>query len=544
MPYGADPTAPPTTGGYGKDPTEAAWQKMRGGGDQADAGGSMLGAMWKGFLHGAGDVPYGVAQMAQHAAAPLKQPIQRAVNALGMGGGPQGQQPPDMDQLVKQREQVYGQSPAVRAHPIASGVGRLGGEMAATAPLALVPGGTATLPGRLGMGAATGAFAAAAQPVAGGNFAAEKLKQAGLGAAGGLAGGALGEAVGSSLGKAIAGDTPQAIDAALNKSFRQAVKPGIGGRTNISQLGAQDRRILSAVDSIIAEKPHLALTDAYGNQIQGQLPRTLRQFSEAIEQTKSTLFRSYNQMATAAGTQGAMVDLSPAIQELQKISGTPAVRDFYPRVAADANQLAQNLAARRAYTTEEAQDAIQAINRSLTPFYKNPTQETVNHAAVMAPVVRLLREGLDQAVERFQGPGYQNLKLRYGALRDIEKDIASAVHRDANKRGLTDVFWDIPASEEALRGILTLNPAALARAGTIKMAQAGMRYINSPNRAISRLFERRMASAPSGPLRQTIGGGIQSVAPGVGALGGGLTVRQVGQPGPQGGTITGVDQLR
>jgi hypothetical protein len=47
------------------------------------------------------------------------------------------------------------------------------------------------------------------------------------------------------------------------------------------------------------------------------------------------------------------------------------------------------------------------------------------------------------------------------------------------------------ASEEAIRGVLTLNPAALARAGGIRAAKAAVKYVNDPNRAIERMFVRR-----------------------------------------------------
>jgi hypothetical protein len=537
MPYGADPTEPPATGGYGKDPTQLAWQKMRGGGEQADAGESTLGALWKGFLHGAGDVPYGVAQIAQHAAAPFKQPIQRAVNALRMGGGPQGQQPPDMDQMIRQREQVYEQSPAVRAHPIASGAGRLAGEMAATAPLAAI-GGAATIPGRIGMGAVTGALAAAAQPVTGRNFATEKLKQAGLGAGGGLAG----EALGSVLGKAIAGNSPQAVEAALTRNYRQAVKPGLVGPKNFSRLASADRNMLGAVDSIINERQHLTFDDPSGGApIIGKLPKTLSQFSDAIEQVKSTLFKSYDQKVSQAGPR---VDMAPVVQEMRQLASSPELA--LPSNSALKTSLlkdADHFEKVGSYSTEDAQQLIQHLNKKIQSAYRAGGQEAVSYSTAMAPVLKTFRSELDSAVTQFQGPGYQALRDQYMRLRSIEEGVAKAVNREGNKvpGGFGAHLVDLGLSGVALHALATANLKELGVAAATKAAQYALRWYNSPNRAIERLFANRLASqTPPSALQQ----GIGSALPGIGALGGGLTVREVGQPGPQGGTITGIDQLR
>jgi hypothetical protein len=87
------------------------------------------------------------------------------------------------------------------------------------------------------------------------------------------------------------------------------------------------------------------------------------------------------------------------------------------------------------------------------------------------------------------------------------------VQREANKipGGLAGTFADMAASEEAIRGVLTLNPAALARAGGIRAAKSAIKYIYDPNRAIERMFARRAApQVPPAPLAAPVAqaGGI------------------------------------
>lgn len=483
-----------------------------------EEGGSALGALWRSFLTGTGDIIRGGAQ----------------IGARMGPEAPQFAQPGDRESLIRrvdtetqQREQQYQADPRTQAHPIASAIGRIGGNVATTLPMAAIPAGGATMPARLGVSALTGAVAAPlTQPVTGGNFGAEKMKQAGAGLVGGAAGAALGEVVGSTLGRAIAGNNPAAVDALTTRAYRRTVKPSRSGQQSAPALASQDQRILSAVDNIIAEKPNLTLTDPSGTQVTGQLPRTLRQFSEAIDQTKRTLFREYSQMSQQAGVQGAMVDLMPTVQAMRAAAARPEVGHLHPNVAAELNRLADTFEHVRAYTPEEAQDVIQNLNRTIASFYNNPTEEIISGASALGNITPTLRASLDQAIETFQGPGYQMLRNRYGALRSIEKDVAVSVQREANKipGGVAGTFSNIAASEEALRGVFTFNLAALGRAGAIKAAQVAVKHINGPNRAISRLFEKRAASMqPRNSTLQMIGQGIRGYTPGVGAVGGAMT---------------------
>jgi hypothetical protein len=301
----------------------------------------------------------------------------------------------------------------------------------------------------------------------------------------------------SSLGDAIATNNSGAVDSYITRRYRQVIKPSKGETRSAPDLAQQDQRILTTVDQIIANRGSLKLTDAAGAEMTGRTPRSLRQFSEAINQTKKSLFQKYDSMARSAGDIGVQVDLEPVISELRSIGTRPEVIDLHPELIPQIEQLARNFEARGVYTPSAAQYAIENINKMLSAFYKNPTEQTVSRATILAPIARTLRGQLDAAIEGAQGPGYQAMRQQYGALTSVEKDVAKAVHREANKvpGGLAGTFADIAASEEAIRGIFTLSPGALARAGGIRAARNAVKYINDPNRAIERLFERRMSSA-------------------------------------------------
>jgi hypothetical protein len=349
--------------------------------------------------------------------------------------------------------------------------------------------------------------------------------------AGGRVEPSISDATTSPLAQAIAGNDGAAVDRQLSRTYRGAVKPGRISQPSASGLATQDNRLLTAVDQIIANRSNLKLTNEAGIEIPQQLPRSLRQFSEAIDQTKGSIFKAYDQQARAAGQAGAQVPLAPVVAKLREIARSPEVVDLHPAVAADAERLAATMEGRGAYSPSEAQDVIQNLNKTLSGFWRNPTHETVSRASLLAPVSEMLRGQLDAAIESSAGPGYQQLRQRYGALRSIEKDVANAVQREAGKKsgGLVSGAANLVAGEEFLRGVFTMNPQAIGTAAAIKGAQMGWRYINNPNRAIGRMFERRVEK----PLRQPYD---RSAAAGAGLAG---SIADQNDRGPMGGTIIG-----
>jgi hypothetical protein len=114
------------------------------------------------------------------------------------------------------------------------------------------------------------------------------------------------------------------------------------------------------------------------------------------------------------------------------------------------------------------------------------------------------------------------LRHQYGALRSVEKDVAASVQREANKMpgGIGGTLMDMASGEELLRGVITLNPAAVATGAGLKAAKAWIKHVNDPNAAITRIFSRR-AAPPTGPVRSAIGEGIRVGMPGEGAVVGG-----------------------
>jgi len=535
IPLGKAAPTPATPGGAGADSEfvpvgmageeepgfmQRLWDGLRGG-DVSRAG--RLGM-------GMGDPLYGMAQLGAHGnfGLPLTAvgPPGRAAQMQEMMGGVTQA----ADEAVQQREARY--QAAEKAEELSGGLGtewaRLLGNVVSPVNIAI---GGATgaaarglpLTGRLGTYAAGGSASSLTSPQAEeGEFEPGALAtRAALGAAGGAVGGAAGEAVGSLLSRAIAGNAPRLADQALTEVYRSTVKPSRVGRGTAPRLAAQDQQIIDAVDTIVANQPALQLTMPNGVVAQGGLPRTLRQFSEALDQTKAVAFQKYDDMMRQAGTQGVQVDLAPVVTRLNAIARSPDVVDLHPDLGGYATNLAQRMLARRFYTPSEAQAVIQSINRTLDGFYQNPTHESVTRHAILAPVAAKLRDGLDTAIANSPvGPGYQQMRQLYGSLRSVEKDVTAAANREANKiggGGLTGMIMNMAAGEEILRGVLHLNPGAVATGVGLKAMRAWHKRANDPNAAITRLFSGR--AGPQG-RRAALGPPIEAATTGAGVIAG------------------------
>ena len=290
------------------------------------------------------------------------------------------------------------------------------------------------------------------------------------------------------VGKTVAKRAVQTLDADVERAIVKAVRPPVSTAGSAAQSKAYLDRAKKAVNAIIENEPNLSIVDDAGEAV--ATPQSLKQFSEAIDQTKKEVFKKYSAKATEAGEAGAIVKLDKAANELATMADNVVLQDKDPGLISYIQQKSDLLRKRSAYTPEQAQEAIKLYNDSLEAFYRNPSYDTASKAAVDAVVANNLRSNLDEAIEGMVGPGYQELKNTYGALKTIEKDVAKRAMVDARKnvKGLLD-FSDIFSGSEAVRAIVGMNPAALASSAAVKGISELYKRLNDPNAIIKGMFK-------------------------------------------------------
>ncbi len=483
------------------------------GGDLAPAG-MVQQPQPPGFLAGAAHAVaergMGLAQSVSHLLGPIPETAMVPTEALTVGGIPPAQisemakrtvTPQQVDADVRKieggyqaRRQAGGPSAATRAGEIVGGVAT---DMALTAPLAGIGAGAggfvAAVARGLGIGATAGAIGGAAQPVTDTeHFGRAKTEQMGVGAATGAAiGGPLG-----ALGRAIAKGDPAEAATAIRSAYYRGVKPA--GTMTAPQRDVYENQMRQAVDAII---------DTRGGK---PLPRSPEDFSQAVAETKSSLYGTYSGMAKEAGAGGARVKLQDAADRLRQLAANP-LQD--PAATAEAKRLlALHPPGRNAtITPERAEEVMHFLNERATGF---DTQGTKGAGSIFREAARVLRESLIEAVEGAGFPQYGALRRTYGSLISIEDDVGRATGRELSKGGAQIGLSEIGAAGLAGAG----EPASAAAVEGGKLLS---RFFKSPNRAITKLFEEAASLRRDPSLTEKVGAALPSLAaPAAGAVGG------------------------
>jgi hypothetical protein len=282
-----------------------------------------------------------------------------------------------------------------------------------------------------------------------------------------------------------------ALNSTIDQNYAKAVKPSVAGKSTQSQVTSYNTSAQNAVKSIVANKDNLSLTNADGETQTGALPQTRQQFSDAIAQTKKSIFEKYDALQAKAGTNGAAVDLNPVANELDSIINSKALQISNPSAVDYASNLKDRLTSQGSLDTATAQDLIKNYNDKLNAFYRNPSPTDVHTNAIDSFVAGKLRSQLDSVISGSTGEEYQPLKNAYGDLKTIEKDVTKSALRGANQqpKGLLD-FSNLASGAELARALFTLNPADFAGSAAIKLMSMYYKYLNNPDTSIASMFNK------------------------------------------------------
>lgn len=286
----------------------------------------------------------------------------------------------------------------------------------------------------------------------------------------------------------------QNLEPIIKKGIEKSISPSVIGKKTIGQVDKYYKDASLAVHSIVNNKNTLQLTDEAGLPAVHNLPQNLKQFSEAVDQTKKAVFDQYDALQKQAGLAGATVDTKSVAHDLVSAMADPkfaAIEDQNPAISNYILDRATALESRGSYTPEQAQIAIKNYNDSLSSFYKNPNMENFQKANVDAMIANKLRDGLDKSIMDSTDQVYQPLKTQYGALKSVEKDVLNSAMRNARKntKGLVD-FSDIFSGGDLVKGLVSHNPALLAKGAAQIGIKQYIKFLNDPNSIVKNMFQK------------------------------------------------------
>lgn len=280
----------------------------------------------------------------------------------------------------------------------------------------------------------------------------------------------------------------QPISEVVDKPILRAVQPSLKGPSNFGKVDNFKQQARSAVESIVDNKANLQLLDDTGNTV-NKLPENLNEFSQAISQTKKTIFNKYDNLAKEAGKEGARIDLRPVADEVLNAVASPQIEDLSPTVQNYGLELAQRLNKRTSYSLPEAQDAIEALNNKLKGYFQNPHPESIHNAVIDSAVRNNLRQSLIKAVEKQKGPEYEVLRKQYGSMNSLEDAVSKAAFKnDKSSTGSLGKILDVISSGDIISGITSFNAGQVAKGTFQLLAKKVYSRMNNPNSVVKKMF--------------------------------------------------------
>jgi hypothetical protein len=304
----------------------------------------------------------------------------------------------------------------------------------------------------------------------------------------GLAMEAGGAVAGRMLTRTFGSATAKKISKKINANIMKALKPTVaklkGGHRKIKEYIEKARTALGAIAANRSEL-HYDL-----GAVKGELPQSISNLHEAIDQTKKVYFKDYDKIARATGEKGARVVPTEAIEALRAKLDNKAFQTAAPDTIKYIESVIKRLEKAGGFTPLEAQETIALFNQTTKEALNSPTIDTITRAAVDSEANFHLKRALFEVVESHGGAEYKELRQVYGALTEIEGDVARAVARDMSKgaKGLID-FSDIFTSYVAVESLLTVNPSRFAAAGGARTTAAIYKYWNNPNTLVKGMFK-------------------------------------------------------
>lgn len=320
-----------------------------------------------------------------------------------------------------------------------------------------------------------------------------KPQEAPLAAAGGAAltygGGKALSFVGKGLQKATGVMSETQLNKNIDQLISKSIRPTVTGKRSEALASKYYDRARDAVKTIIEQKDRLFFEDDLGRQVK-RLPRSLRDFSSAIDQAKQNIYKQYNELAKSAGGKGVSVDLDSIADDIARQASDKSVTTLHPELTNYALGVAERFKAAKSFTPEQAQRAMEMLNNTLKAYYKNPNPQAAGRVVVDAAIASKLRNALDDAIEGATGGTYKVLKNKYGALRAIQEDVTKRAIVDARKntKGFFDLA-DVFSTGDIVKGLATFNPAEIAKGTAQRGVIAFFKSLNDPNNVVKNMFK-------------------------------------------------------
>lgn len=283
------------------------------------------------------------------------------------------------------------------------------------------------------------------------------------------------------------------LDSKTTDLINKWIKPTVAWKQSAGDLVKFQENVVKGVDTIIKNEDNLKLVDEFGEVVEWN-PKNLQQYSDAIDQTKRTVYKQYNDLAKQAW-EVIEIDIKNIWDELAKVISDKTIDISNPWLKKYAIEMQETIRKIEKLWVEEAQTLTQQLNAKLKAFYRNPNMNDIGKNLIDNMINNNLKTSLDNWISSVAWDGrYAWLKSQYAELAAVEKEVAKRALVEARKanKWLID-FTDVFSAGDVIAWVAWWAPAMVAKWLTQKAIAARFKRLNSPDRSIKKLFERVQA---------------------------------------------------
>jgi len=273
----------------------------------------------------------------------------------------------------------------------------------------------------------------------------------------------------------------------INKALSIQGKKSIGNAVNV----APEKRY-QAFETLYDIAPEITVKDDIGQEVAfNPKEANFQQFGEALYKTKNNLWGKVESELKKATNKGLEVDITPALQDLNKIIETPGTPMDVIKTAMSLNDELMR------FTTNKGTAPVEALARYNSFLNKKITGQltgTTNNATreVEAILAKNLSESVDNSIEGLQGSGFAKLKDQYSSLKAIENDTVRRMQQELRMldTGLAD-FMGQYGTADMIGGLVQAaqgNPTSLIRGVGTKVAANYMKSLREPSKYLRDAF--------------------------------------------------------
>lgn len=280
----------------------------------------------------------------------------------------------------------------------------------------------------------------------------------------------------------------ETLSAIVDKGIWKGIRPTVKKKkSSETQRKIFINHAVSGVESIIENKGNLKFANLDGSIDTGRLPRNLREYSQAIEQTRDIIYKQYDELIEQTGEN--LIDPSDIIAALEDLAHNDWKKVGNHKQSIDALRLAAGLKEHGGFTARQAQEKIKEFNAKLSSYYAGKPTDVGSHE-VNKLFAEQMRKTLDDTVTARTGESYQALKNKYGSLLALEQEVnhRTVIDLRQNAKGLADLSG-VFAGAQMVNAIATGNAPLFAASLTAKGMLSYIKSLNNPNRYIEKMFK-------------------------------------------------------